>query len=178
MSYSSFKTYSQPVCAASVFIATTLDGFIARKNGDIDWLDKANEKVPAGEDCGYQEFMDSVDALVMGRNTFEKVLTFGDWPYASKPVHVLSSQKALAIPESLHDKVFHTNDAPHELLKRLTAEGHKRVYVDGGRTIQSFIRCGLISDFTITIIPILLGEGISLFDKLDKEVPLKLLDRN
>src|SRR3569623_1788725 len=89
---------------ASVFIATSLDGFIARKDGAIDWLESANTCVPDGEDCGYQEFMNSVDILIMGRNTFETVLAFAEWPYGDKRVVVLSS-RYLAIPEALSNTV-------------------------------------------------------------------------
>jgi len=85
---------------ASVYIATSLDGFIAREDGDIDWLNAANEIVPEGEDCGFFAFMDSVDGLVMGRHTYEKVLSFGQWPYGEKPVIVLSRNE-VKMPDSL-----------------------------------------------------------------------------
>ena len=116
---------------ASVFIATSLDGFIARPDGSIDWLDEANAVVPSGEDCGYNEFMKSVDVLVMGRNTFELALTFDAWPYEDKRVVVLSS-KPLMVPVGLPNTVTASSEAPEVLVERLSAEGAQRLYVDGG----------------------------------------------
>ncbi len=160
---------------ASVFIATSLDGFIARENGDIDWLDEANKTVPEGEDCGYYEFMSSVDALVMGRNTFEQVLTFGKWPYDEKPVIVLSGSE-FDIPDELPKSVSVSSESPVELCTRLSNQGMTRIYVDGGITIRRFLAHGLVSDLTITIIPILLGRGIPLFGRDYNDTGLKLAD--
>lgn len=157
---------------ASVFIATSLDGFIARKDGNLDWLDEANAVVPEGEDCGYQEFIDSVDTLIMGRNTFEKVLSFGQWSYGQMPVIILSGRQ-LSIPSDVPDTVTHSLEQPRALLGRLSSKGTEHVYVDGGATIQSFLSDGLIDEITITVIPILLGEGISLFGSLEKDIKLK-----
>ncbi|MBL4891714.1 MAG: dihydrofolate reductase [Rhizobiaceae bacterium] len=156
----------------SVFCATSLDGFIAGKNHTLDWLDEANTTVTKGEDCGYQAFMDSIDALVMGRNTFEKVLTFGNWPYANKPVIVLSSH-TLDIPENIAKTVSHSSKTPKELCARLEEEGYKRLYIDGGITIQRFLAAGLIDDLTITLIPMILGGGIPLFGDLENNVQIK-----
>jgi dihydrofolate reductase len=156
----------------SVFIATSLDGFIARKDGSLDWLDAANETVPPGEDCGYREFMQSVDALVMGRNTFEKVLSFGDWPYGDTAVTVLS-RNPISLPDSLPSTVKHSSEDPQTLCKRLSNEGVKHIYVDGGITIQRFLAVGLVDDILITVIPVLLGEGIPLFGPLAQDIPLK-----
>ena len=152
----------------SVFIATSLDGFIARPNGDLDWLDRANATVPEGEDCGYQAFMDTVDILVMGRHTYEKVRTFGAWPY-EKPVVVLSSN-----PIDIHPDIdaTHSCESPQTLHARLSAEGAKRLYIDGGNTIQRFLAAGLITALTITLIPILLGEGIPLFGPQTEDIAL------
>ena len=158
----------------SVFIATSLDGFIARKDGGLDWLDKANAMVPAGEDCGYGEFMASVDVLVMGRNTYEKVLSFGAWPY-EKPVVVLSSGPVEIAPD-LAGRVSSSSEAPQELYRRLQAEGIKRVYLDGGVTIQRFLAAGLVDELTVTVIPVLLGEGLPLFGALEQELPLRLVE--
>ena len=157
---------------ASVFIATSLDGFIARKDGNLDWLDEANAVVPEGEDCGYRGFLDSVDTLIMGRNTFEKVLSFGQWSYGKMPVIVLSRNQ-LSIPSDLPNTVTHSSEQPRALLGRLSSEGVEHVYVDGGATIQSFLTDGLIDEITMTVIPILLGEGISLFGSLEKDINLK-----
>jgi dihydrofolate reductase len=157
----------------SVFIATSLDGFIAREDDSLDWLDQANKTVPAGEDCGYAAFMSSVDLLVMGRGTYEKVLTFGDWPY-QKPVIVLSSQ-ALNIPESLASRVEHSSETPQAIYKRLSEQRVKRIYLDGGITIQRFMAAGLLDDLTITSIPIILGKGKPLFAALNRDIPLTLV---
>lgn len=155
----------------TVFIATSLDGYIARTNGDLDWLDAANETVPAGEDCGYQSLMERIDILVMGRRTYEKVLSFGKWPYGRTPVTVLSSE-AITFPESIPDTVTHSSDAPVTLCQRLVAEDVRHIYVDGGTTIQRFLAAGLVDELIITIIPILLGSGIPLFGSLDEDIQL------
>ena len=153
----------------SVFIATSLDGFIARKDGNLDWLDAANETVPAGEDCGYREFMQSVDALVMGRKTFEKVLSFGEWPYGNTAVTVLS-RNPISFANSLPDAVKHSSEDPKTLCNRLANEGVKHIYVDGGITIQRFLSEGLVDEILITVIPVLLGEGIPLFGSLSQDI--------
>ena len=159
----------------SVFIATSLDGYIARSDGSLDWLDEANKTVPEGEDCGYLSFMNSVDVLVMGRNSFEKVLSFGDWPYGDKQI-VVMSRKGVAVPLELQKTVSVTNESPKDLVNRLEAEGAKRLYIDGGLTIQSFMQDELIDDFTITLIPVILGGGKPLFASLPKDVGLKHID--
>ena len=157
---------------ASVFIATSLDGFIARSDGSVDWLDQANACVPEGEDCGYKDFIKTVDVLVMGRNTFEKVLTFGEWPYGDKAVVVLS-RRGVVIPTSLSTSVSSSNETPERLVERLSSGGAQHLYVDGGQTIQSFLNAGLISEITITEIPILLGAGKSLFGPLESDIMLE-----
>ncbi|OGU24474.1 MAG: deaminase [Hydrogenophilales bacterium RIFOXYD1_FULL_62_11] len=156
---------------ASVFIATSLDGFIARPDGNIDWLNDANAVVPSGEDCGYNEFMSSVDILVMGRNTFELALTFDAWPYEGKRVVVLSS-RPLIVPAGLPNTVSASSESPDVLVKRLSAEGAQRLYVDGGITIQRFLAAGLIDDITLTLIPVILGQGRSLFGPIKNDIPL------
>lgn len=158
---------------ASVFIATSLDGFISRKDGSIDWLNEANASLPQGEDCGYKAFADSIDVLVMGRNTFDLVRTFDTWPYGDKQVVVLSSQ-SVDIPPQWQINVSHSSAAPDILLQQLEARGFRHAYIDGGITIQRFLRAGLINEITVTLIPILLGEGRSLFGALEKDVKLKL----
>lgn len=158
----------------SVFIATSLDGFIARVDGSIDWLERVNAVVPEGEDCGYKAFMASVDALVMGRNTFEQVLTFGAWPYRDTPVIVLS-HRSLTIPEAIAATVTVSQESPGELVTRLSAQGIRHIYVDGGKTIQNFLAANLIDELTITVIPVLLGTGRSLFGPLPHDMPLKLI---
>ncbi|MCR2747440.1 dihydrofolate reductase family protein [Limnobacter parvus] len=154
-----------------VFIATSLDGFIARKDGSIDWLNQANQVVPPGEDCGYGKFMADVDVLVMGRNTFEQVLTFTPWPYGSTPVIVMS-RNGVALPPTVPSSVSVSTEAPAALIERLGKQGVKKVYLDGGQTIQSFLATGLVNSITITTIPVLLGEGKPLFGPLPKDVKL------
>ena len=158
---------------SSVFIATSLDGFIAREDGSIDWLDRANASVPSGEDCGYKAFFDSIDTLVMGRNTFELVLRFPDYPYGDKRLVVLSS-RALDIPAALAETVSCSSEAPADLVRRLESEGAKHLYVDGGITIQRFLAAGLIDEVTVTLIPVLLGRGRPLFGPLPGDVLLTL----
>jgi dihydrofolate reductase len=158
----------------SVFIATSLDGFIARPGGELDWLDTASAEVPKGEDCGYNRFMESIDILVMGRKTYEQILSFGNWSYGSKPVIVLSRNK-IEIPDELIKTVTHSSESPKELYERLSQEGVKRLYIDGGLTIQRFLAEGLIDDLTITLIPIILGSGIPLFGTGEKDILLQCI---
>ena len=139
----------------SVFIATSLDGFIARENGSIDFLDCVQAP---GEDYGFQAFFASVDTVVIGRNTYNTVLGFGEWPYRDKRVVVL----AHAAPASRHGERFHAGKlAP--LLAQLHDEGSRRVYLDGGRTIRQGLAENLVDDMTISTIPVLLGKGLPLF---------------
>lgn len=155
---------------ASVFIATSLDGFIARANGDLDWL-TGGESAPTGQDYGYQGFMDSVDTLVIGRNTFEQVLTFDTWPYSGKKVVVLSSRPN-AVPQHLMDSVEWLSLRPRQLVERLASQGATHLYVDGGKTIQGFLNAGLINELIVTRIPVLIGTGIPLFGPLEGDIKL------
>ena len=155
----------------TVFIAASLDGFIAKPDGDINWLH--NPAYQSTEEMGYEPFIATVDALVMGRHSFEKVLAFDPWPYAV-PVVVLSSTRN-NVPEHLADRVTIVNRSPQELVSAHTKAGTKRLYIDGGTTIQRFLQAGLIDDMIITWIPILLGAGISLFGSFGHEVALELV---
>ncbi|MEU9378201.1 dihydrofolate reductase family protein [Streptomyces sp. NPDC048255] len=146
-----------------VYMGTSLDGFIARPDGDIDWL---NERGAQAGDMGYEAFMAGIDTLVMGRNTYEKILTFGFWPYAGKRVAVLSTQLTT---EDANVTVHRSLDA---LLESLTAEGAKNVYVDGGQMVQTFLREGMLDELIITTAPVLLGAGIPLFGHLDHDIDL------
>jgi len=159
----------------SVFIATSLDGYISRPDGDIDWLNDA-ESPGEGDDCGFGEMFASVDALVMGRNTFEKVLEFGldKWPYGDKAVIVLS-RNLTEIPKQLQATVSMTKGSPKELISELNGKGYRQIYLDGGKTIQAFLRNGLVNDLTITTIPILIGRGRSLFGELEIDIKLRHL---
>lgn len=156
---------------ATVYIAATLDGFIARENGGIDWLPSESGAV-SSEDYGYETFMRSVDVLVIGRHTFEKVLTFGDWPYSNKRVVVLSTQP-LTIPPRISDSVECMSGSPTEIVARLAARGHRQLYVDGGLTVQRFLEAGAIQRLIITRIPVLIGQGISLFGPLRQDIRLR-----
>lgn len=156
---------------ASVFVATSLDGYIARPDGRIDWLDAANAAVPSSEDCGYNQFISSIDVIVMGRNTFELALTFKPWPYEGKRVVVLSS-KPVTIPVELRATVSGSSESPDALMQRLSSEGARHLYVDGGITIQNFLTAGLIDEITITLIPVILGEGKRLFGTVDNDIQL------
>jgi dihydrofolate reductase len=106
----------------SIFVATSLDGFIARSDGNIDWLNDANAAIPEGEDCGYQKFMSDIDTLVMGRNTFEQVLTFGEWPYGTTPV-VVMSRRGIALPSDIPSWVSVSSESPDDLVLRLSVQG-------------------------------------------------------
>ena len=151
---------------ASVFIGTSLDGFIARANGHLDWLPQSG-----GEDLGYEAFMATVDALVIGRSTFEKVLTFDAWPYGEKAVFVLSTRARTPAP--LGAKVEWMSGAPADIVSQLAARGIQHVYVDGGITIQRFLRAGLIQRLIITRVPVLIGAGIPLFGITGRDIALK-----
>ena len=153
---------------ASVFIATSLDGFIARADGALDWLPMGGE-----EDYGFYEFLGTVDAVVMGRKTFETVLSLGDaWPYGTKPVVVLSG-RALALPAIPGAALERMSGDPRAIAEALDHRGLRRVYVDGGDTIRRFLEAGLIERMTITTVPVLLGVGIPLFGALTRDVELR-----
>ena len=157
---------------AHVFIATSLDGFIARHDGDLDWLFQRDDST---EDHGYAAFIADKDAIVMGRGTYEKALTFDAWPY-DLPVVVLSKQLADApVPQDLMGKVRFTDAAPEEVIAALAAQNLRRVYVDGGQVVRSFLRAGLIADLVITTIPVLIGSGRPLFGELCQDIDLKLV---
>ena len=152
---------------ASVFIGISVDGFIARRNGDLDFLPTGG-----GEPHGYDEFMAGVDALVIGRHTFEKVLTFGGWPYAKKREVVLSS-RPVDLSAAVGGVVEHMAGPPAEIVSQLAASGAQHLYIDGGITIQRFLRAGLIQRLIITRVPVLIGDGIPLFGALPRDVQLR-----
>lgn len=157
----------KPAVNASVFIGTSLDGFIARSNGGLDFL-----PVGGGEEHGYTAFMATVDALVVGRNTYDKVLTFDEWPYGDKPVIVLS-KRPIDAPADSSAVVERMAGSPDEILAKLAERGVKHVYVDGGDTIRQFLRAGLIQRLTITRVPVLIGTGIPLFGTLPRDIRLR-----
>lgn len=150
----------------SVFVGTSLDGFIARRNGDLDFLPEGG-----GEPHGYTEFFASVDAIVIGRKTYEKVLTFGAWPYGKKAVFVLSTHTLSPAP--IDGTIERMSGEPSEILSQLNARGVRHIYVDGGLTIQRFLRAGLVQRLTITRVPVLIGDGIPLFGTVPRDIALR-----
>jgi dihydrofolate reductase len=151
---------------ASVFVGTSLDGFIARTNGAFDFLPAGG-----GEPHGYDDFMESVDALVIGRNTYETVLAMGAWPYGGKLVVVLSTRTLTPAPSGA--RVEHMSGPPAQIQSQLAARGIQHAYVDGGITIQEFLRAGLIQRLIVTRVPVLIGSGIPLFGTVARDIPLK-----
>jgi dihydrofolate reductase len=151
----------------SVFVGTSLDGFIARHNGQFDFLPEGG-----GEPHGYDEFIATVDAIVMGSNTFETVLTMTPWPYGKKRVIVLSS-RPLDLSSAVAGVVEQMSGAPAEIVLRLAATGAQHLYIDGGITIQNFLREGLVQRLIITRVPVLIGDGIPLFGALPHDIRLR-----
>jgi dihydrofolate reductase len=151
----------------SIFIGTSLDGFIARPNGDLDFLPPGG-----GEPHGYDEFVASVDAIVIGRKTFETVLTLKPWPYGDKRVVVLSS-RPVDLSAAGAGVVEHMAGPPAQIVSQLAASGAHHLYVDGGITIQGFLRAGLVQRLIITRVPVLIGDGIPLFGALPRDIPLR-----
>jgi dihydrofolate reductase len=147
----------------SVFVGTSVDGFIARRNGSFDFLPEGG-----GEPHGYNEFIATVDALVIGRNTFETVLALPQWPYGDKRVVVLSS-RAVDFSAVRGGRVEHMSGPPADIVAKLAASGAHHLYIDGGITVQRFLRAGLVQRLTITRVPVLIGEGIPLFGALPRD---------
>ena len=165
------KTNTVSDCA--VFVGVSLDGFIARPNGDLDWLMGKGGEDADGSDHGYNEFIAGIDAIVMGRKTFEKVLTFDKWYYADKRVVVLSHQPLdLSDAQARGGVVEQMAGAPSEIVTKLAASAASRLYVDGGITIQEFLRAGIIKRMIISRLPVLIGEGIPLFGSLPHDIRL------
>ena len=150
---------------ATVFVGTSVDGFIARTDGALDWLPHD------AEEHGYEEFFASVDALVIGRHTYETVLGFESWPYGAKPVYVLSSAPLRPSPAAA--LVHHLSGEPADIVARLTADGVQHAYIDGGITVQRFLHAGLIQRLVITRVPVLIGTGIPLFGPTDRDIRLR-----
>jgi dihydrofolate reductase len=157
------------VSTCHVYIATSLDGYIARSDGGLDWLEGWPE---VGHDYGYRAFVDGVDGIVMGRGTFEAVRDFNPWPYA-RPVVVASRTLTMAdVPLALHRQVEVHAGQPRVILAAVAQRGWQRVYLDGGRLMQAFLREGLVEDLIITRLPILLGAGRALFGEVLQDVRL------
>jgi dihydrofolate reductase len=152
--------------SCSAFLAMTLDGFIARPDGRFDFLEPFQA---AGEEHGYQAFFDSIDVLVVGRNTYEVVLRFAEWPYAGKRCVVLSHRPG----PSRHGEEF-LSGTPAEVVDRLARTGARHAYVDGGALVSAFLAAGLLDGLTVSVVPIVLGEGIRLFQGSPPERQLRL----
>jgi dihydrofolate reductase len=150
----------------SVFVGTSLDGFIARRNGNYDFL-----PADGGEPHGYEEFLASVDTVLIGRNTFEVVLKLPSWPYAGKRVVVLT-HRPLEI-SGIEGRVEQMSGSPEEIVRRLDATRASHAYVDGGLTVQEFLRAGKVDHLTITRVPVLIGEGIPLFGTVPRDIQLR-----
>ncbi len=153
----------------TVYIAVSIDGYIARENGDLDWLEKFNNS--GGDDYGYDDFIKGVDAVVIGRNTYEKILSFNEWPYTKK-VFILSSKLGY-LPDILTGKASLLSMPPKEIIWKLSEDGFSNIYLDGGKAIQNFLSEDLIDELIITRIPVLIGSGIPLFGYLKKDMFLK-----
>ena len=152
----------------SVYVGTSLDGFIARKDGDIDWLTPyASEEVVDA----YNRYMTRIDGIVLGKGTYEKVLTFPSWPYEKKAF--LLSTTIKHIPADLSDKVTLLSMEPKALLGHLSNMGLNRLYIDGGKVIQSFLKEDLVDELIISRVPVLIGSGIPLFDFIDADLHFK-----
>jgi dihydrofolate reductase len=150
---------------ASVFVGTSLDGFIARADGSFDFLPDTVEP------HGFEEFFASVDALVFGRKTYETALSFPTWYYGKKPVFVLSTRPLAPAPRGA--VVEHLSGDPRDIVAQLEARGIRHAYVDGGLTIQRFLEAGLIDRLIITRVPVLIGTGIPLFGPLSRDIKLE-----
>jgi dihydrofolate reductase len=155
-----------PPLKASVFVGTSLDGFIARTDGALDFLPAGG-----GEPHGYEEFMATVQALVIGRHTFDTVRTFDTWPYGAKPVFVLSTRPLASIPAGA--VVEQLSGPPASIVAQLEGRGIEHIYVDGGITIQRFLQAGLINRLIVTRVPVLIGTGIPLFGPLEQDIRLR-----
>ena len=166
----------------SVFLGMSVDGFIARLDGDLSFLDGSDDDggnrgggngggAPddgEGGDFGFAEFVAGIDALVMGRATYDVIAPFDEWPYQGKPVHVLSTTL-----EPGADARIIVHRSFDEAIAALTAAGYRRLYVDGGRTVHAFLRAGLIADLTLSRVPVLIGTGHTPFGELAVDIPLE-----
>ena len=156
-----------------VYIATSLDGYISDRDDGLDWLQSIPN--PDNLDFGWREFVDRIDAIVMGRKTFETVCGFDcDWPY-SKPVFVLS-RTLLSLPQEYEGKAELINGSLSAILAALHGKGYEQLYIDGGVTVQSFLEEDLIDEMIITVLPIVLGGGSRLFGKLPKPLDFDLVN--
>lgn len=156
---------SQPSLRAAVFLGLSVDGRIARPDGDLEWL---TSRGAAAGDAGFTPFVESVDAVVMGRRTYEAIAPNEHWPYLDRPMHVIST-----ILTADEDPRITVHPSPEAAIEALQRDGHRRVYVDGGETIRWFLNSGLVDELTLSHVPVLIGEGPSLFGPLSGDVHLE-----
>ena len=159
--------------SGSVFLGMSVDGFIARLDGDISWLTGEAEAGGApddgeGGDFGFGEFVAGIDGMVMGRSTYEFIKPFDEWPYQGKPVHVLST----TLPEGADPRIT-VQRSFEDAVAAFRVAGYRRLYVDGGRTVHTFLRAGLITDLTLSRVPVLIGTGHTPFGELAADIRLE-----
>ncbi len=152
----------------SIYIATSIDGYIARKDGSLDWLDRVGG---FDEDYGFQKLLDSIDAVILGRNTYEVAASVHDWPYKGKRIVVLSNNSLQTVREEA--ELFRGDLT--QLASQLHSDGIKHVWIDGGVTISQFLDLQMVDSMTLSVIPVMLGSGMSLFSKISKELPCRLV---
>ncbi|OGR78156.1 MAG: hypothetical protein A2X32_02005 [Elusimicrobia bacterium GWC2_64_44] len=148
-----------------VFVGASLDGYIADGNNGLAWLDGVNA---SGEDYGYDAFLASVDAVLLGRNTYELTRKFPDWPYKDRKVYVLTHRPLEPVKQ---ERAVSGELRP--ILEDLAGEGARRVYLDGGRAIQAGLKAGLVTGLTVSVVPVLLGGGVPLFGAFGRTLALK-----
>ena len=154
------------------YVASSIDGFIADTEGGVDWLDSINS---SGIDHGYNDFYSGIDSLIIGRGTYDQILEFGDWPYPDKPSWVMTAKHY----ESTNKDIILSEKSPQEVMKEITGKGFKRTWlVGGGKLAQSFHNAGLITEYFISIIPIILGGGIHLLAVPAHQTSLVLKETN
>ncbi|WP_114854769.1 dihydrofolate reductase family protein [Brachybacterium sp. YJGR34] len=156
---------SQNTLRAAVFLGLSVDGRIARPDGDLEWL---ISRGAAAGDAGFTPFLESVDALVMGRKTYEAIAPEEHWPYQDRPVHVISTTLTTD-----HDPRITVHRSPEAAVDALQRDGHQRVYVDGGETVRWFLAAELVDELTLSQVPVLIGDGPSLFGPLGGDVHLE-----
>jgi dihydrofolate reductase len=159
-----------PMPKISIYIATSIDGFIAREDGSLDWLESVGDP---HEDYGFKRFIDSIDGVILGRKTYEVAAPVQEWPYTGKRLIILSN----TLKTVREGAELYSGSLP-QLISKLHDEGVKHIWIDGGETIAQFLQLKLVNEMTLSIIPIILGRGIALFKNLKEELPCQLLSTN
>lgn len=146
-----------------LYIASSLDGYIARENGDVDWL-------PINTDSGYDNFYKSIDTVIMGKKTYDQILTFGDYPYKGKKSYVFTRNDSLTKDENVE---FASN--VEEFSRNLVSSKGNIWLVGGSELFSAFLEHKLVDEIILSIIPTVLGKGIPLFQNINQETNLKLI---